>query len=56
MGDWLERVVPARWHVENGGDAGGPETCPRQPDDLWLSGRMAMSGRHDGGANRRLSI
>jgi hypothetical protein len=55
MGDWLERVVPARWRLELDGVAGRPEPGPRQPVALWGTDGAAISARHDGGTDLRLS-
>jgi hypothetical protein len=52
LGDWRERVVPARWRLEPDGAAAEPRV--RSPAALWYRGRTPISGRHDGRADALL--
>jgi hypothetical protein len=50
LGDWRERVAPARWRLEPGGAAGEPRG-PARPAALRRAGRATISGPHDGRAD-----
>jgi hypothetical protein len=52
LGDWRERVVPARWRLEPDGAAA--ERPARSPAASWHAGRTPISGRHDGRADALL--
>jgi hypothetical protein len=52
LGDWRERVVPARWRLAPAGAAG--ERPVRSPAASWHAGRAPIAGRHDGRADALL--